>query len=166
LFGRSVAFRATAARFPRGPFQLHPSTSCRLTHCRVQSFRLQLPSMLGTPCALLKVRVRHPALTLKKRGRFEMHCKFEKTVNILKARFIPLRALVLATMAFSALFFASKACAQSRSYTSVTGTVVDPSGAVVPGAAVEIHNPVSQFDRTTTTDSSGAFSIQNIPFNP
>jgi protocatechuate 3,4-dioxygenase beta subunit len=27
--------------------------------------------------------------------------------------------------------------------TSVTGTVLDPSGAVVPGATVEIRNPVS-----------------------
>ena len=27
--------------------------------------------------------------------------------------------------------------------TSVTETVVDPSGAVVPSATVEIHNPVS-----------------------
>jgi hypothetical protein len=74
-------------------------------------------------------------------------------------------AFVLAT-AFSAVFLAPQASAQSRSYTSVAGTVVDPSGALVPGATVEIHNPVSQFDRTTTTDSSGAFSIQNIPFNP
>jgi hypothetical protein len=56
--------------------------------------------------------------------------------------------------------------AQSRSYTSVSGTVTDPSGAVVPGATVEIHNPVSQFERSTTTDNGGSFSIQNIPFNP
>src|SRR5262249_17050755 len=58
------------------------------------------------------------------------------------------------------------AFAQSRNYTSVSGTVVDPSGAVVPDATVEIRNPVSQFERSVTTDSSGAFSIPNIPFNP
>jgi hypothetical protein len=50
--------------------------------------------------------------------------------------------------------------------TSVTGTVLDPSGAVVPNATVEIHNPVSGFDRITSTDNSGKFSIPNIPFNP
>src|SRR6202521_720971 len=50
--------------------------------------------------------------------------------------------------------------------TSVTGTVVDPSGAVVPSATVEIHNPVSGFDRITSTDASGRFSIPNVPFNP
>ena len=44
--------------------------------------------------------------------------------------------------------------------------VSDPTGAVVPGATVEIHNPVSQFSRSTTTDSAGQFSFTNIPFNP
>ena len=50
--------------------------------------------------------------------------------------------------------------------TSVTGTVVDPTGAVVPNAVVEIRNPVSAFDRTAVTDSSGRFTIPNVPFNP
>ena len=49
---------------------------------------------------------------------------------------------------------------------SVSGTVVDPDGAVVPNATVEIHNPVSHFDQSTTTDKSGNFSIPNVPFNP
>jgi hypothetical protein len=31
---------------------------------------------------------------------------------------------------------------------------------------VEIHNAVSGFDRTTTTDSKGNFSFPNVPFNP
>ncbi len=56
--------------------------------------------------------------------------------------------------------------AQSRSSTALNGSVVDPSGAVIPGATVEIHNPVSQFQQTVTSDSSGAFSIPNVPFNP
>src|SRR5262252_2387641 len=49
---------------------------------------------------------------------------------------------------------------------SIAGTVVDPTGAVVPNAAVEIRNPVSGFNRTTTTDAAGNFSIPNVPFNP
>ena len=49
---------------------------------------------------------------------------------------------------------------------SINGTVLDPSGAVVPNATVEIHNPVSHFDRSVTTDTSGKFSFPNIPFNP
>jgi len=55
--------------------------------------------------------------------------------------------------------------AQSSSGT-INGAVVDPSGAVIPGAAVTIHNPVSGFERATVTDASGNFSFVNIPFNP
>ena len=44
--------------------------------------------------------------------------------------------------------------------------MVDPTGAVVPNATVEIRNPVSDFERTATTDSAGKFSIPNVPFNP
>jgi len=49
---------------------------------------------------------------------------------------------------------------------SVSGTVTDATGAVVPTATVEIHNPVSGYDRTATTDTSGSFSFANVPFNP
>src|SRR6202162_3295383 len=59
------------------------------------------------------------------------------------------------------------AYAQSGGTSSgISGTVLDPSGAVVPNATVEIHNPVSAFDRSTTTDSLGNFSFPNVPFNP
>jgi hypothetical protein len=55
--------------------------------------------------------------------------------------------------------------AQSNS-TSLNGTVLDSSGAVVPNATVEIHNPVSHFDRSAITDGAGRFSLANVPFNP
>ena len=42
----------------------------------------------------------------------------------------------------------------------------DVSGAVVPNAKVEIRNPVSGFDRSAVSDSSGRFELTNIPFNP
>jgi len=43
--------------------------------------------------------------------------------------------------------------AQSGSSGSINGTVLDPTGAVVPNATVEIHNPVSHFDRSATADT-------------
>ncbi len=49
---------------------------------------------------------------------------------------------------------------------SINGSVSDPTGAVVPKAVVEIRNPVSGFDRSTTTDAAGKFAFTNVPFNP
>ncbi|HZU08637.1 MAG TPA: TonB-dependent receptor, partial [Pseudacidobacterium sp.] len=57
--------------------------------------------------------------------------------------------------------------AQSTSNSgTITGTVTDPTGAVVPGAAVTIVNPVSKYERTVTTDKMGHFQFPNVPFNP
>jgi len=64
------------------------------------------------------------------------------------------------------LWSASLAAQAAGNAGSLTGTVTDPTGAVVPGATVEIHNPVSEFTRSTTTDSSGKFSFPNVPLNP
>ena len=70
--------------------------------------------------------------------------------------------------AFMVVFYLASALhahAQSNS-ASLSGSVLDSSGAVVPNATVEIHNPVSHFDRSTITDGSGRFSFGNVPFNP
>ena len=56
--------------------------------------------------------------------------------------------------------------AQTGNSSSISGTVLDPSGATVANAVVTIHNSVSQFERSATTDSAGKFSFPNVPFNP
>jgi len=56
--------------------------------------------------------------------------------------------------------------AQTTGSSSLSGVVSDPSGAVVPGATVEIRNPVSELTRSTITDGAGKFSFPNVPFNP
>src|SRR5579872_5727567 len=64
-------------------------------------------------------------------------------------------------------FIVSAVWAQSAGNSgSINGTVLDSTGAVVPKATVEIRNPVSGFDRSIVTDSSGKFEFTNIPFNP
>lgn len=57
--------------------------------------------------------------------------------------------------------------AQSTSGNSgtVRGSVLDPSGAVIRGATVEIQNPVSGYTRTAQTDAQGNFEFDNIPYN-
>ena len=47
----------------------------------------------------------------------------------------------------------------------VRGSVLDPSGAAVAGAAVTIENPVSHYSRSTVTDSQGKFEFDNLPYN-
>jgi hypothetical protein len=70
--------------------------------------------------------------------------------------------------ALSAIFFGTllpHLVAQSTSGT-ITGSVTDSTGAVVPGASVTILNPVSGYTRTAKSDGSGSYQFQNIPFNP
>lgn len=75
---------------------------------------------------------------------------------------------LLLFISVAALFFAPVLdLAQSTGTSgSINGTVTDPTGAVVSDATVEIHNPVSHFGQSTTTDALGNFSIPNVPFNP
>lgn len=62
--------------------------------------------------------------------------------------------------------FAAVSNAQTGNSSSISGTVVDSSGGVVPDAIVTIHDPVSGFESSATTDKTGAFSFPNVPFNP
>jgi outer membrane cobalamin receptor len=63
------------------------------------------------------------------------------------------------------LFISRGVGAQSVASGTIEGTVVDPSGGIVVGAAVEIQNPVTGFTQTAVTDASGMFRFANIPFN-
>lgn len=54
--------------------------------------------------------------------------------------------------------------AQGGNTGAVRGTVSDPSGAVIPGASVNLVNGASGLNRTATSDAQGQFSFVNIPF--
>ena len=47
-------------------------------------------------------------------------------------------------------------------YGSVTGSVVDGSGAAVPGAAVSIKDDATGLELTAVTDSTGTYTIRNV----
>ena len=49
---------------------------------------------------------------------------------------------------------------------TVAGTVVDPSGAAVPKAAVSVRNAVTGYSQTTAAASDGSFRLTNVPPNP
>ncbi len=83
--------------------------------------------------------------------------KFYRSTTASKiARLLPILAMA---------FLAIAAPAQSSSGT-IRGTVSDPSGAVVPGATVNLKNAVSGYERNTVTDAGGQFSFTNVPYNP
>jgi hypothetical protein len=46
---------------------------------------------------------------------------------------------------------------------SITGTIVDPTGAVIQGANIIVHNSDTGNQRILTTDSTGRFSAPSIP---
>jgi hypothetical protein len=48
---------------------------------------------------------------------------------------------------------------------TVRGAVLDPSGAVIPGATVSIENPVSRYSSSARTNAQGSFEFDNLPFN-
>ena len=49
---------------------------------------------------------------------------------------------------------------------TIEGTVKDATGAVVPQATIRIHNPVSGYQQSVTSDASGNFRLTNVPANP
>src|SRR5713101_275230 len=46
---------------------------------------------------------------------------------------------------------------------SINGTVTDPSGASVPGAAVKATEAATNIEHTTVTSSEGQFAFQDLP---
>ncbi|MDR3747294.1 MAG: TonB-dependent receptor [Acidobacteriota bacterium] len=91
-----------------------------------------------------------------------MISKQEKTGRVFPHKFVSAFAVGL----FCLFLCAGDASAQTTGNSSLSGVVADPTGAVVPGATVEIHNPVSQYSRSTTSDNAGRFSFPNLPLNP
>jgi len=46
---------------------------------------------------------------------------------------------------------------------AISGTVSDPNGAVISGAAVKVTNVATNYNRETTTGSDGIYAIQLLP---
>src|SRR5579859_1392475 len=70
---------------------------------------------------------------------------------------------VMALLALALSFGGRRAIAQSTSEGAIGGTVFDPSGAVVPGATVTVHNNGTNAEHGTKTDASGYYRIGGLP---
>ena len=61
------------------------------------------------------------------------------------------------TLASAFFLFASLTSAQVRTTGTISGTVTDPSGAVVPGASLTISEASTGFSKTVTSNASGEY---------
>src|SRR5437016_1868135 len=64
----------------------------------------------------------------------------------------------------SLLFFSCLSALWAQAPTGqITGTVTDPSGAVIAGATVTLTNPATEMRRETTTNIDGLFNLPALP---
>lgn len=79
------------------------------------------------------------------------------------SRYVSIRHVIF----FAVFLFASlpALAAQGGNAGSVQGTVTDPTGAVIPNAAIRLTNDRSGYDRSLTSDAQGEFTFTNVPFN-
>jgi outer membrane receptor protein involved in Fe transport len=72
----------------------------------------------------------------------------------------------LSAMIVTLLAVASMAAAQGTTTGSLSGTLTDASGAVLPGVTVTLSGPSLQGQRTVVTDDQGFFRFHNVPPGP
>jgi hypothetical protein len=71
-----------------------------------------------------------------------------------------LTALALAlSLPTAALLFAPAARAQSVTSGDISGTLMDPTGAVIPGATIVVNNPATGVKKTVTSGGNGSFRV-------
>ena len=80
-----------------------------------------------------------------------------------------MQKLIAVTASCLALCFSSAVFSYAQSVSAgsgaLRGSVQDQSGAAIPGATVEIQNPVSHYSRSARTDVQGNFEFDNVPSN-
>ena len=73
--------------------------------------------------------------------------------------------MIKTVLLFCALALLAALPMKAQSAGTIRGSVLDPSGAAIKGATVQIQNPVSHYNQTTQTDDHGTFQFTNIPYN-
>jgi hypothetical protein len=71
---------------------------------------------------------------------------------------------ILSSLAVLIMIFTCQLAIHAQTPTgNLNGTVVDPSGALVPGATVTVRNNATGLERTATTNNNGQFNIAALP---
>jgi len=86
-------------------------------------------------------------------------------LSLLSARgaFKSLKALTLVALSFFAVLAVCGVVASGQVESGqITGTVMDQSGAVVPGASISVQNAATNATRTTVSSATGAFQISGL----
>jgi hypothetical protein len=72
--------------------------------------------------------------------------------------------LFFAVLMFAVFGFLQASPAQAQTYRgAINGSVIDPSGAVVPGVSVRSIDKATGIERETTSTSDGQFAFQDLP---
>src|SRR6267143_2313898 len=71
-------------------------------------------------------------------------------------------ALLLGTISFASVLFLAPAASAQKTSGTITGTLTDPSGAVVPGATISVVNERTGAAREATTNDDGSFSFPEL----
>src|SRR5688500_7250303 len=80
-------------------------------------------------------------------------------------RSIP-RRLAIVFLALLSLATPAEARAQAGATGTISGTVTDGSGGVLPGATVVVTNTETSISRTLQVDHEGRYSASNLPPGP
>ncbi len=83
-----------------------------------------------------------------------------------KCMYTSIRRVVFAALVFLLCGIPGLRAQSAGNAGTLAGTVSDPTGAIVPQAIVTILNPVSGYERKSTTDAAGRYQFTNIPLNP
>ncbi len=68
-------------------------------------------------------------------------------------------ALTSLAVVFLVLFLGVPAAAQSAGAGTISGTLTDPNGGVIPDAKITIHNVDTGIDRAVTTNGAGLYTV-------
>ena len=98
---------------------------------------------------------------------WRMKIQFSNTNNVIESSRVPgalfsVLALAICAIVFAGLLVLVPSASAQKTSGTITGTVTDPSGAVVAGAAISIVNNRTGASRESTTNEQGSFSFPEL----